>query len=334
MRDVMPEVKAWLASGDPVAVATVISTWGSAPRPAGSRMAISRAGNIAGSVSGGCLEGEVFEQAQLVLRGSPAKLFHYGVSDDLAWTVGLSCGGEVDVLIEPLTDVHRTLMGALEAERPVVLKTDVVGEAPGARQLLTDADADAAELLERESPVRRDGLFLEPFPRPPELFIFGGSHVAIPLTRLATALDFRVTVVDARSKFADQARFPEARRVIHAWPDEVLKDLPMDGSTYVVILTHDPKFDDPTITAALRGHPRYIGAIGSKKTHRERVARLVAAGVSRSEIERVHAPIGLDLGAQTAEETALAILSQMVAVRHGKQGGPMPGSTVAATAAA
>ena len=235
----MTDVKAWLESGDPVALATVISTWGSAPRPAGSRMAISQSGKIAGSVSGGCLEGEVFEQAQAILKGKPARLFHYGVSDDLAWTVGLSCGGEVDVLIEPLTDVHRDLIRALEAERPVVLTT-AVGEEPGARQLLTAAHGDVAELLEQENPVRRDGLFLEPFPRPPELFIFGGSHVAIPLTRLATALGFRVTVVDARSKFADRQRFPEARQVIHAWPDEVLKDLPMDGSTYVVILTHDP----------------------------------------------------------------------------------------------
>src|SRR5438552_2388545 len=329
----MSEVNAWLGAGDPVAVATVISTWGSAPRPAGSRMVISQSGKIAGSVSGGCLEGEVFEQAQAILKGKPASLFHYGVSDDLAWTVGLSCGGEVDVLIEPLTDVHRKLIGALEAERPVVLETDV-GATPGARKLLTPADTGAPKLLDQENPIRRDGVFLEPFPRPPELVIFGGSHVAIPLTRLADALGFRVTVVDARSKFADRERFPEARQVIHAWPDEVLKDLTMDGSTYVVILTHDPKFDDPTITAALRGHPRYIGAIGSKKTHRDRVARLVAAGVSPSEIARVHAPIGLDLGAQTAEETALAILAQMVAVRHGKQGGPMPGSATPATTAA
>jgi xanthine dehydrogenase accessory factor len=333
MRDVMDDVKSWLSAGDPVALATVISTWGSAPRPAGSRMAISQSGKIAGSVSGGCLEGEVFEQAQEILKGKPAKLFHYGVSDDLAWTVGLSCGGEIDVLVEPLGQAHRDLMAALEAERPVVLETDV-GEKPGARQLLTPTDSNVPDLLDRENPVRQDGVFLEPFPRPPELYIFGGSHVAIPLTRLANAIGFRVTVVDARSKFADRQRFPEARRVIHAWPDEVLKDLPMDGSTYVVILTHDPKFDDPTITAALKGRPRYIGAIGSKKTHRDRVARLVKAGVNPSEIERVHAPIGLDLGAQTAEETALAILSQMVAVRHGKQGGPMPGSVAAATTAA
>src|SRR5437667_11851367 len=327
----MSEVNAWLDAGDPVAVATVISTWGSAPRPAGSRMVISQSGKIAGSVSGGCLEGEVFEQAQAILKGKPARLFHYGVSDDLAWTVRLSCGGEVDVLIEPLTEVHRDLIGALEAERPVVLTTNV-GDLPGARQLLSPAEADAAEILERENPVRRDGLFLEPFPRPPELLIFGGSHVAIPLTRLAAALGFRVTVVDARSKFAEEERFPEARKVIHAWPDEVLEDLPMDGSTYVVILTHDPKFDDPTIQAALKGRPRYIGAIGSKKTHRERVARLTAAGVDPGSLTRVHAPIGLDLGAQTAEETALAILSQMVAVRHGKQGGPMPGLTVGSAA--
>jgi xanthine dehydrogenase accessory factor len=333
MRDVMTEVKAWLEQGDQVAVATVISTWGSAPRPAGSRMAISRSGSIAGSVSGGCLEGEVFEQAQAILKGKPATMFHYGVSDDLAWTVGLSCGGEVDVLVEPLVQVHRDLIAALDAERPVVLKTEL-GDTPGARQLLMATDADVPGLLDRENPVRHDGVFLEPFPRPPELFIFGGSHVAIPLTRLASAIGFRVTVVDARSKFADQERFPEARRVINAWPDEVLKDLPMDGSTYVVILTHDPKFDDPTIAAALRGRPRYIGAIGSKKTHRDRVARLTASGVSPAQIERVHAPIGLDLGAQTAEETALAILSQMVAVRHGKQGGPMPGSAAAAPAAA
>src|SRR6266436_6069855 len=169
MRDVMTDVKAWLEQGDPVALATVISTWGSAPRPAGSRMAISQSGKISGSVSGGCLEGEVFEQAQAILQGKPASLFHYGVSDDLAWTVGLSCGGEIDVLIEPLAPVHRELIRALEAEHPVVLKTDV-GEKPGARQLLTPADPDVPNLLDRENPVRQDGVFLEPFPRPPELF--------------------------------------------------------------------------------------------------------------------------------------------------------------------
>src|SRR2546425_11835369 len=176
MRDVMADVEAWLEQGDPVAVATVISTWGSAPRPAGSRMAISQSGKIAGSVSGGCLEGEVFEQAQAILKGKPASIFHYGVSDDLAWTVGLSCGGEIDVLIEPLGQVHRDLMVALAAEHPVVLKTDV-GEKPGARVPLTPAHPGGPHLLHRENPVRQDRAFLEPFPRPPELVIFGGSHV-------------------------------------------------------------------------------------------------------------------------------------------------------------
>ena len=322
MRDVMPEVKAWLDSGDRVAVATVISTWGSAPRPAGSRMAISQSGKIAGSVSGGCLEGEVFEQAQAILQGKPAGLFHYGVSDDLAWTVGLSCGGEVDVLIEPLTEVHRDLIGALEAERPVVLTTDV-GEAPGARQLVTAADADVAELLEQEHPVRRDGLFLEPFPRPPELFIFGGSHVAIPLTRLASGLGFRVTVVDARSKFAEAERFPEARKVIHAWPDEVLTAVPMDGSTYIVILTHDPKFDLPALRGVLGKPVGYIGAIGSRKTNQNRFDALRREGFTEEQLGRVHGPIGLDLGGRGAEETALGILAEITAVRFGGSGASM-----------
>src|SRR5437762_7141378 len=151
----MSEVNAWLDAGDAVAVGAVIGTWGRARRPAGSRMAISQSGKIAGSVSGGCLEGEVFEQAQAILKGKPASVFHYGVSDDLAWTVGLSCGGEVDVLIEPLAQVHRDLMAALEDERPVVLKTDV-GQAPGARQLLTAADPAVPDLLDRDNPLRQD----------------------------------------------------------------------------------------------------------------------------------------------------------------------------------
>src|SRR2546429_8977504 len=159
MRDVMTDVKAWLEQGDPLAVATLISSWGSAPRPAGSRMAISQSGKIAGSISGGCLEGEVFEQAQAILNGKPASLFHYGVSDDLAWTVGLSCGGEIDVLAEPLGPVHRDLMAALAAENPVVLKTDV-GESPGARPVLTPADPSAPHLLHPENPARQDGAFL------------------------------------------------------------------------------------------------------------------------------------------------------------------------------
>lgn len=329
MRDVLPEVTRWLRANDPVALATVVSTWGSAPRPAGSRMAVSRSGAIAGSVSGGCLEGDIFEQAQEVLAGAPPRLLHYGVSDDLAWSVGLSCGGEVDILLEPLGPVHRELVTALEQERPVVLMSRL-DERPGAEGLLADVDERAGPILESETPVRREGAFYEPFPRPPELLIVGGSHIAIPLSRLAAELGFAITVIDARSKFADASRFPAARRVIQAWPDEALASQTIDRSTYIVVLTHDPKFDDPAIRAALRGNARYIGAIGSRKTHRERVERLRQAGLSPADLERVHAPIGLDLGAQTAEETALAILAEMVAARHHRAGGLM--SAVAASA--
>jgi len=322
-------VKAWLNDHDAVALATVVSTWGSAPRPAGSRMAVSRSGKISGSVSGGCLEAEVFEAAQAVLGGSAPHVRHYGVSDDLAWTVGLSCGGEVDILVEPLTDTHRSLIAALDEEQPVVL-VSALNPPAGARRLLQATDSEAASLLQQEKPERRDGWFLEPFPRAAELLIFGGAHVAIPLSRFARDLGFRVTVVDARSKFADKDRFPAAERVIHAWPDEVLEQMRIDQSSYIVVLTHDPKFDDPTIRAALRGNARYIGAIGSRKTHRERVQRLVAAGVSAGDLDRVHAPIGLDLGGQTAEETALAILAEIVSVRHGRRGGGMSGAQPAA----
>src|SRR5207244_5213608 len=172
----MTDVKAWLDSGDPVALATVISTWGSAPRPAGSRMAISRSGKISGSVSGGCLEGEVFEQAQAILQGKPSALFHYGVSDDLAWTVGLSCGGEVDVLVEPLGQPHHDLIRALDEERTVVLKT-ALDERPGARELITATDAGAESLLRREYLARSNGWCLAPFLVHTAALISGDSTV-------------------------------------------------------------------------------------------------------------------------------------------------------------
>jgi len=333
MRDILPELEGWLSGGQRVALATVVGTWGSAPRQPGAKMAISASGKIAGSVSGGCLEGAVFEEGMRVLRGAPSRFLHYGVSNDLAWEVGLSCGGEVDILVEELTGPHRELLAALRAESPVVL-VSAIGSADrvGARALVTPATpgvfgSQVQEVLRLEEPARTSlpgegEFFLEPYPRPPHLYIFGGVHIAIPLVAMAKGLGFQVTVIDARAKFADRERFPQADAVIHAWPDEVLDRLRVDSSSYVVILTHDPKFDDPTIRAALQTDARYIGAIGSRKTHRERVERLLAAGVDpRAVQERVHAPIGLDIGARSAEETALAILAEMVAARRGRPGG-------------
>lgn len=335
MRDILPELEQWLASGERVALATVVGTWGSAPRQPGAKMAISASGKIAGSVSGGCLEGAVYEEGMRVIRGAPPKFLHFGVSNDLAWEVGLSCGGEVDLLVEELGPPHRQLLEALRQESPVVLASRIKGAEPlGASELLVEGapggfGGRVGEVLRAEEPRRLElapsgEFFLEPYPRPAHLYIFGGVHIAIPLVQYAKSLGFRVTVVDARAKFADRARFPQADEVIHAWPDEVLPRLQLDRSSYVVILTHDPKFDDPTIRAALQTEARYIGAIGSRKTHRERVERLIAQGVDATSLrERVRAPIGLDLGAATAEETALAILAEMVAARHGKSGGAM-----------
>jgi xanthine dehydrogenase accessory factor len=335
MRDILPELRQWVGAGERVALATVVGTWGSAPRQPGAKMAISASGKIAGSVSGGCLEGAVFEEGMRVLRGAPPKRLHYGVTDDLAWEVGLSCGGEIDLLLEELGPAHRAVMQALEQEAPVVLASRLGGGEPvGAEAVLPQENpgtfgAAVGEVLQAEEPKRlelpgKGEFFLEPFPRPSHLYIFGGAHIAIPLVSMAKGLSFRVTVVDARGKFADRERFPQADEVIHAWPDEVLPRLRLDASSYVVILTHDPKFDDPTIKAALATPARYIGAIGSRKTHRERVARLLEQGMDERALrERVRAPIGLDIGARSAEETALAILAEMVAARHGKGGGAM-----------
>ncbi len=335
MRDILPDLGPWLSAGERVALATVVGTWGSAPRQPGAKMAISASGKIAGSVSGGCLEGAVYEEGMRVLRGAAPKFLHFGVSNDLAWEVGLSCGGEVDLLVEELGPAHRALIDALGRETPVVLASRIGGGEPlGATQLLA-ADGPGAfggqirQALHSEQPQRTSlplegEFFLEPYPRPPHLYIFGGVHIAIPLVAFAKGMGFRVTVIDARAKFADRERFPQADEVIHAWPDEVLDRLHLDASSYVVILTHDPKFDDPTIRTALQTEARYIGAIGSRKTHRERVQRLIEQGVDEKALrERVRAPIGLDLGAISAEETALAILAEMVAVRREKPGGAM-----------
>ena len=313
MREVLEEAKRWTSEGDPVAVATVVETWGSSPRPLGSKMLVTSSGKMAGSVSNGCIEGAVFEEAQKVLKSGQPRLAAFGVADDVAFDVGLSCGGHIEVFIQRLNDDHRKLMDAIEAEHPGVLRTNLVS---GETQLeMRDSSGELAE---------RDGdWFVEPFLRPPHLVIIGAIHIAIPLHRLAKLMGYRVTVIDARSKFATQERFPEADEIRVAWPDEGLKAIPLDHSTYVVILTHDPKFDLPALRAVLGKPVRYIGAIGSRKTNQNRFDKLLEEGFTEQQIATVHGPIGLDLGARGAEETALGIMAEITAVRFGGSGGEM-----------
>src|SRR6266568_6889865 len=311
MREVLDELKAWNEAGEQIALATVVETWGSSPRPLGSKMAITKSGKMAGSVSNGCIEGAVFEEAQRVLKAGKPKLAAFGVTDDVAFSVGLACGGHIEVYIQPFGPEHQRLLGDLAANRPATMKTNLVtGEAE-----LSDGAPSGSELAHR-----RGDWFIEPFRRPAHLVLIGAIHIAIPLHRLAKLMGYRVTVVDARAKFATRERFPEADELIVAWPEEAMAKITVDNSTYVVVLTHDPKFDLPALRSVLQKDAGYVGAIGSRKTNQNRFDALRKEGFSEEELARVHGPIGLDLGGRGAEVTALGILAEITAVRFGGSG--------------
>jgi xanthine dehydrogenase accessory factor len=310
MREVLEEIRQWTAAGDQVALATVVETWGSSPRPLGSKMAVSSSGKMAGSVSNGCIEGDVFQEAQKVLKAGKGRLVPYGVADDVAFEVGLACGGHVEVMIQPLTPEHLRLLDLIEAERPAELRTNLAtGEVE-----LKEGGAGP------DQPARDGDWFVEPHRRAPHMVIVGAIHIAIPLHRLAKLMGYRVTVIDARSKFATRERFPEADELLVAWPDEALARITLDRSTYVVILTHDPKFDLPALRSVVGKDVRYIGAIGSRKTNQNRFDELRLEGFTDEQLAEVHGPIGLDLGGRGAEETALAIMAEVTAVRYGATG--------------
>src|SRR6059058_2813580 len=311
MREILDELRQWNDAGEEVALATVIETWGSSPRPLGSTMAVTRSGKMAGSVSNGCIEGAVFEEAQKVLKTGKPKVAAFGVADDVAFDVGLACGGHIEVFIQPLDAVHRQVIGMLNRNEPATLGTNLVtGETT-----LTEGTPGGSEQ------ARRDGdVFIEQLRRPAHLVIIRAIHIAIPLHRLAKLMGYRVTVVDARAKFATKERFPEADELVIAWPDEALARIDLDSSTYVVILTHDPKFDLPALRGVLGKPVGYIGAIGSRKTNQNRFDALRREGFTEDQLGRVHGPIGLDLGGRGAEETALGILAEITAVRFGGSG--------------
>ena len=311
MREVLGELKQWTRDGEDIAIATVVETWGSSPRPLGSKMLVTRSGKMAGSVSNGCIEGAVFEEAQKVLKSGEPKIAAFGVADEIAFEVGLACGGHIEVFIQPLTPEHRQLIDMLDRDQAATLRTNLVS---GEAELVKGTTA-GTEL------ARRDGdVFVEPFRRPAHMVIIGAIHIAIPLHRLAKLMGYRVTVVDARAKFATKERFPEADELIVSWPDEAMAKIAVDNSTYVVILTHDPKFDLPALRSVLKQDAGYIGAIGSRKTNQNRFEALRKEGFTEDELARVHGPIGLDLGSRGAEETALGILAEITAVRFGGDG--------------
>lgn len=313
MREVMQELREWREAGEEVAIATVTETWGSSPRPIGSRMLVSSSGKMAGSVSNGCIEGAVYQEAEKTLRDGKIRHLEYGVADDVAFEVGLACGGHIELLVQRAGPGQDEALRLLEAEQPFTLRTN-----------LDDGRVEIDRQPPRlELPRRDGGWFVEPFSMPPHLVIVGAIHIAIPLHRMARVLGYRVTVIDARATFATRERFPEADRLIVAWPDEGLRDLPIDRSTAIVVLTHDPKFDMPALRSALATPAGYIGAIGSRKTNQNRFDALKDDGFAAGDIARIHGPIGLDLGGRDAESTALGILAEIVATRFGGSALPM-----------
>jgi xanthine dehydrogenase accessory factor len=342
MRDILTDYERFARAGKPFGRAVVTSVWGSAPRPEGSSMLAASDGTIAGSVSGGCVEGATaLEISEAIARGSP-KLVTFGVTDERAWEVGLACGGTIKVFVEPA--VRSPVLEAARGAGGEVVATIIAGQGLGSSvrvlesgriedalpvQLPLDELRQAAlTALRREASTSRefetDGgpvtVFLEVFPRRPRLIIFGGVQIAVALVPLAKALGYRTIVADGREAFIGRDRFPDADELILAWPEEAFERVGLDSASYVCVLSHDPKFDEPALEIALRSPAAYVGAIGSRKTQEGRRERLREAGLTDQQIQRLHGPIGLDLGGRQPAETALAILAEMTMVRYGRTG--------------
>ncbi len=336
MKDVLPEITKWTKRGEKIALATVVGVQRSAPRPPGAKMAVNERGEIAGGVSGGCVEGAVVELADEVMRGEPPRLVHFGIADSEAWDVGLPCGGEIDVWVQSFAPGRFSALAAeggraaevtlLEGARP---GAKMLVEADGARsgtlgapELDDEAARAAVELLWAESSERRGPLFFDVIAPAPRLILFGAVDIAASLCTLARDTGWRPYVVDPRARFATPDRFPDAEEVLAAWPEDAFARLGgIDPATSIAVLTHDPKLDDAALVIALRSPARFVGAMGSRRAQATRRERLLAAGMTEEELERLVAPLGLDLGAVGREETALSVLAEVVAARHGRDGG-------------
>ncbi len=317
-------------------MATVVAVKKSAPRAPGAKMAVSSSGAVSGGVSGGCVEGAVVEIAEQVMGGAGPQLVHFGIPDSDAWDVGLPCGGEIDVWVQEYApskfdEIARSGGRAaevtlLEGARPgAKLVIDADGGRSGslgAPELDDEAARAAGELLWTDTSERRGPLFIDVTAPAPRLILFGAVDIAAHLCTLARDAGWRPFVVDPRARFATPERFPDAVEVVAAWPDEAFARLGgIDPATSIVVLTHDPKLDDAALTIALRSPARFVGAMGSRRAQEARWERLLAAGLGEEELERLSAPVGLDLGAIAREETALSILAEVVAARHDRAGG-------------
>lgn len=361
MQELVETLDGWRAEGAGVGRAVVIRAFGSAPRPEGAVLLVTDDGRLAGSVSGGCVEGAAAEEIWKARKSGTQRVIRYGISDEEAWDVGLACGGTIDVLISPSVPAAaeeaaretragrgggRAVVTRLPADAPPPAfgqHTPGAGEAPSDPVVVHDtgvvdgtlgSDAADGELVaaaraalatgtSRTVTIEGAQVFIEAYPVRPRLVVVGAVEVARTLVRLAKELGYETVVIDGRASFATAGRFPDVDRLIVGWPDEVADEIGLGPADAVAVLTHDVKFDEPAIVSALARGCRYVGAVGSRKTQADRRARLAEAGVAPADLDRLRGPIGLDLGGRLPGETALSILAEIVAERRGGGGRPM-----------
>jgi xanthine dehydrogenase accessory factor len=367
VRDILSKITKWWEAGETFGLATVVRTYRSAPRDPGAALAVAASGDseVIGSVSGGCVEGAVYELSLDVCQSGTPVLQTYGVSDDDAFAVGLTCGGIIDIFVEPVDSARFPELGeiaaAVERGEPVAVATVIAGPGQiGARRVIWPAetgpshggasgtlgserldaavDDDARGMLAQGlTGIRRYGehgerrgdelsVFVNSFAPPPRMLVFGAIDFAAAVARAGKFLGYHVTVCDARKVFATASRFPDADEVVVEWPHRFLAATEVDSRTVICVLTHDPKFDVPLLEVALRTPAGYIGAMGSRRTHDDRLARLREAGLTKAELGRLRSPIGLDLGARTPEETAVSIAAELIQLRWGGTGRPLTGT--------
>ncbi|GAA4987619.1 XdhC family protein [Yinghuangia aomiensis] len=347
MRDLLAPVLGWYRNGEAFALATVVSTFRSAPRQPGAAMAVAGDGTVVGSVSGGCVEGAVYEVAREVLAHGRSVVEHYGIGAEDAYAAGLTCGGALDVLVERVDAASFPDFGAVAdavaAGSPVAVVTRISGPGDLGRRRVVFPDRSVGSLgypdldaaLDTEarrllatggSAIRERGghrFFVHAFAPPPRMIVFGAIDFARAVCRIGAFLGYRITVCDARPVFATRERFPEADEVVVRWPHDYLAATETDERTVLCVLTHDPKFDIPLLRTALRMPVAYVGAMGSRATHEDRLARLRAEGLGAPELARLRSPIGLDLRGRTPEETAVSVAAEIIALRHGGSGLPL-----------
>ena len=359
MREIIDQITPWYESGSAFAVATVTRTWSSAPRPVGAAMAVSLAGEVIGSVSGGCVEGAIHEAALEVLQTGQPMSVTYGVSDENAFAVGLTCGGTIELFIQIIDkknfpEFHQ-IASAIKEHRGIAIATLISGAAHIGARMIFDAGQSYGSLGSGglDFSVSEDGrgfldlghtrtlmlgpdgermqdevaIFIESYAPAPHMIVFGAIDFASAVVRVGKFLGYHVTVCDARALFTTKKRFPDADEVIVDWPHRYLAKVDVDERTVICVLTHDPKFDVPVLEIALRSKARYIGAMGSRRTHENRLKRLREIGMSESELSRLRSPIGLDIGPRTPEETAISIAAEIIADLTGGTGEPLSHGT-------